>query len=79
MTSVWRAWQDREVRIVSGRFEGSTGRILARSRNRTLIIGIRGGQPEGGRCIKVHKRVVEPIERSRSSSTEDRGHEISFL
>lgn len=72
MARLWRAWQDREVRIIGGRFDGARGRVLGTSRNRMVVVGITRGQPEGGRCIKIRKSMLEPISPS-SPTTQDVG------
>lgn len=63
MKRMWKAWYDREVRFVAGRFEGQSGRILSTSRKRTVIVAIDAGQPSGGKCVKVNRSDVEPVER----------------
>lgn len=62
MAHLWRAWQDREVRIRSGRYSGSAGRILGTSGGRTVIVSISSGQTGGGKCVKLRRSAVEPLE-----------------
>lgn len=71
MAQLWRAWQDREVRILAGRYAGSIGRILGKSSGRTVVIGISSGQNGGGRCVKLRRSAVEPLDLSSGRRNDD--------